>query len=98
MLKLGYETADAHQIVDSSLRYLDERKFESDGLLPGEGTRILLFVRDVISYSKQSRYIPYNVATALFKLVDRLLMLTNALINQEVRMCLDKRKAKQTRF
>lgn len=87
MLKLGYETANAHQIVESSLRYLNERRFESDGLLlPGEGTRILLFVRDVISYSKQSRYIPYDVPTALFKLVDRLLMLTNSLINQEVRI------------
>ncbi|XP_063921163.1 uncharacterized protein LOC135135989 isoform X2 [Zophobas morio] len=81
LLQLGYETATPVQILESCLRYLT---FKSDsGLLPGEGTRILLLVRDVISYTKRSRYVPHNVTTAVFDLVNRVLMWPNSLIDQE---------------
>jgi hypothetical protein len=82
LLQLGYETATPVQILESCLRYLALRS--GSGLLPGEGTRILLLVRDVISYTKLSRYIPHNVTTAVFDLVNRVLMCPNSLIDQEV--------------
>ncbi|KAH0815829.1 hypothetical protein GEV33_006961 [Tenebrio molitor] len=81
LLQLGYETATPVQILESCLRYLALRS--GSGLLPGEGTRILLLVRDVISYTKLSRYIPHNVTTAVFDLVNRVLMCPNSLIDQE---------------
>ncbi|RZC38042.1 uncharacterized protein BDFB_006490, partial [Asbolus verrucosus] len=79
LLRLGYDTATPIQILERCLRYLRS----DSGLLPGEGTRILLLVRDVISYTKRSRYIPHNVTTAVFDLVNRVLMCPNSLIDQE---------------
>lgn len=82
LLQLGYETATPVQILESCLRYLTKRS--NHGLLPGEGTRILLLLKDVIFYIKRSRYIPHNVTTIVFELVDKVLMWPNSLIDQEV--------------
>ncbi|XP_017769646.1 PREDICTED: uncharacterized protein LOC108557575, partial [Nicrophorus vespilloides] len=78
-IRLGYGSGNALTILKGYKKYLVDGK---SALLPGEGSRILGLVHEVISYINNS--IATDVRNTVLEIVDQILQRKQAVINQTI--------------